>query len=278
MHQGLTKTILEERLQESCPQVLLEEAQATPAQADPPAKKQTRAQTIKNLLHQQQQQQPGPSDHHFAETTGYLKCLKCGVNTHKRVNEGAFQSFITSRCIDEQYTQSSQAHPSHSLWQKGGKVRCTSCGCQWNLDGDSRIISNLHLTKACRGASGGGSPPISDFFKRKSEALSQEAEGAPQAPEAPDQDRHKGPTPRRLHFPTALDERETATKPGPPDHASGTSADRHPRQAMIPSQAAGTLVSTATGTQSEENRPPSSQEREEEESLTADDEVQVDFF
>ena len=47
---------------------------------------------------------------------------------------------------------------------------------------------------------------------------------------------------------------------------------------MIPSQAAGTLVSTATGTQSEENRPPSSQEREEEESLTADDEVQVDFF
>ena len=278
MHQGLTKTILEERLQESCPQVLLEEAQASPAQADPPAKKLTRAQTIKNLLHQQQQQPPDPSDHHFAETTGYLKCLKCGVNTHKRVNEEAFQSFISSRCIDEQYTQSSQAHSSHSLWQKGGKVRCTSCGCQWNLDADCRIISNLHLTKACRGTSGKGSPPISEFFKRKSEALGQEADSAAQALEAPDQDRPQGPTPRRLHFPTALDERNSTAKPGPPAHASGTSADRHPDQAMIPSQATGTLVSTATGAQSETNRPPGSQERDEEESLTTDDEMQADFF
>ena len=272
MHQGLTKTILEERLQECCPQVSLEEVQATPAQADPPAKKQTRAQTIKNLLHQQQQQPPGPSDHHFAETTGYLKCLKCGVNTHKRVNEDAFHTFISSRCIDEQFTQTSHAHPSHSLWQKGEKVRCTTCGSQWSLDGERRIISNQHLTKACRGASGKGSPPISEFFKKKNDGPSQASTPA-------DQESHTGPTPRRLHFPTALDEQEAANQLYPTDSALEKAGSSHLTQATHPSPAVDSLPPGHLN----DSRPlaagsASSQECGEEESPTSDGAMQVDYF
>ena len=211
MHQGLTKSILEERLHEDCPQVLIEDAHATPNKAEPLAKKNTRAQVIKDLLHRQQQQAPGPSEHHYAETTGYLKCLKCGVNTHKRVNEEAFQHFITSKCIDQAYPQPPQGHPSHSLWQKGEKVKCTQCGCQWNLDGEQRIITNQVLSKVCKGAGAKGSPPLSEFFKKKGDTHSQ-AEGDHKPTAEPEPAVSTRPTPRRLHFPTSLDDRESTAK------------------------------------------------------------------
>ena len=74
--------------------------------------------------------------------------------------------------------------------------------------------------------------------------------------------------PKRLHFPTPLTARED---------------EHHPAQAMTPSQAAGTMLSSAAEAQPDENKPQdecpnSSQEREEEESPTTDGEMQVDFF
>lgn len=86
----------------------------------------------------------------------------------------AFQHFITSKCIDQAFSQPSQTHPSHCLWQKGEKVPCTNCGCQSNLDGELRIITNQVLTKVCKGAATKGSPPLSEFFKKKGETLSQQ--------------------------------------------------------------------------------------------------------
>ena len=210
MHQGLAKSILEERLHEDCPQVLIEDAHAMPTKAEPLAKKNTRAQVIKDLLHRQQQQAPGPSEHQCAETTGYLRCFKCGVNTHKRVNEEAFQHFITSKCIDQAYPQPPQGHPSHSLWQKGEKVKCAQCGSHWNLDGEQHIITNQVLSKICKGAGTKGSPPLSEFFKKKSDAHSQaEGDHKPTAEHEPEVSTR--PTPRRLHFPTSLDDRESMT-------------------------------------------------------------------
>ena len=88
VHQGLTKSILETRLHEDCPQVRIEDAYSLPAKAEPLAKKLTRAQVIKDLLHRQQQQTPAHDEHQYAETTGYLKCLKCGVNTHTKESRG----------------------------------------------------------------------------------------------------------------------------------------------------------------------------------------------
>ena len=210
VHQGLTKSILETRLHEDCPQVRIEDAYSLPAKAEPLAKKLTRAQVIKDLLHRQQQQTPAHDEHQYAETTGYLKCLKCGVNTRKRVNEEAFQHFITSKCVDQAFPQPPQGRPSHTLWQKGEKVRCTQCGCQWNLDGEQRIITNQVLTKVCKGAGTKGSPPLSEFFRKKTDTSSQSAEASlsqPPAKEAQSLD-VQGPTPRRLHFNTQLDERE----------------------------------------------------------------------
>ena len=94
MHQGLTASILEARLHEECPQVLIEDIRNHPSmQIDSLPKKLTRAQHIKELL-AKQADQPDTGKHHLAETTGYLKCTKCGVNIHKRVNEAAFTEFI----------------------------------------------------------------------------------------------------------------------------------------------------------------------------------------
>ena len=86
-------------------------------------------------------------------------------------------------------------------------MRCTQCGCQWNLDGEQRIITNQVLTKVCKGAGTKGSPPLSEFFKKKTDTNSpQDPETRPQtvrheAPDTPD----TRPQPRRLHFSTQLD-------------------------------------------------------------------------
>ena len=204
MHQGLTKDILETRLQEDCPQVKIEDVYSQPAKDATLTKKPTRAQVIKDLLQRQQQHPLAPEEHQYAETTGYLKCLKCGVNTHKRVNEEAFQTFLASPCVDRAFPTPPQGHPSHTLWQKGERVRCTQCGAQWNLHSEQRVIANQLLSKVCKGAGTKGSPPLSEFFKKKdtSNSSSPPLDIPAQAATAAQ------PTPRRLSFQTALDAQE----------------------------------------------------------------------
>ena len=167
MHQGLTAGILEARLQEDCPQLTIEDLRNQPAmQTDPLPKKLTRAQQIKEIL-AKQPDQPEPGKHQLTETTGYLKCTKCGVNIHKRVNEAAFTEFTQSNCVNQECTAQHTGHPTHALWQIGERVKCTQCGTQWNLDGNQRLIATQALYKPCKGAATRGSPPLSEFFKKK---------------------------------------------------------------------------------------------------------------
>lgn len=168
VRQGLTASILEERLQEQCPQMLIDNQRPAPPEKEPALhKKPTRAQTIKELLAQQTAQPPGKEDHLFAETTGYLKCNKCGLNIRKRTNEAAFTDFVQSKCVDQAYTAGHTGRPTHALWQKGDKVTCTLCGIQWHLDSQKRVIGASAFRKECRGAGLKGSPPLSDYFKKR---------------------------------------------------------------------------------------------------------------
>ena len=60
------------------------------------------------------------------------------------------------------------------------------------------------LHKPCKGAATKGSPPLSEFFKKKDTAGS-----ASQGPtSSPLDDVSSRPTPKRLHFNTELDEQE----------------------------------------------------------------------
>ena len=202
MHQGLTAEILEARLQEDCPQMLLDDLQSQPPMHSAPLpKKPTRAQHIKALL-AKQPDQPAPGQHLLAETTGYLKCTQCGINIHKRVNEAAYTAFLQSPCVNQEFQEQHSGHRSHALWQIGEKVKCAQCGVQWNLDGHRRLIATQALHKACKGASTRGSPPLSDFFKKKD---TPSGHGQGSASQAPD-DLSARPTPKRLHFQTELDE------------------------------------------------------------------------
>ena len=210
MHQGLTASVLETRLHEDCPQVLIEDVRNTPpTQAEPLPKKTTRAQVIKDLLTKQKEHQPDADERTFTKTTGYLKCNKCGVNINKRVNEAAFQEFLTSQCVDQAYAHKHDGH-THTLWQKGDRVRCAQCGTQWHLDGHKRIITTQALTKPCKGAGLKGPPPLSEFFKKKSDANSQPEVEHKQPRQTTEHEPASSarPAPRRLHFPTALDERD----------------------------------------------------------------------
>ena len=205
MHQSLTTDVLEARLQEDCPQILIDDGPTTAEASAPLPRKLTRAQQLKQLL-DQQPEHPLPGQHQLAETTGYLKCLVCGINVHKTVNEAAFKTFIHSPCVNQAYTEAHHGHPGHALWQTGERVKCTQCGTQWNLDGELRIIATQALHKPCKGAGAKGSPPISDFFKKKSDQSSSHSSDASQTAKAT----ASRPTPRRLSFLTALDEQEQA--------------------------------------------------------------------
>ena len=203
MHQGLTTEVLEARLTEDCPQHVFDVIDTPADTAAPLTKKLTRAQQVKSLL-DKQQEQPVPGHHQLAETTGYLKCLVCGINIHKRVNEDAFNNFIQSTCVNQAFTAAHQGHPSHALWQIGEKVKCTQCGTHWNLDSHLRIIATQAFHKACKGAGGKSTPPISTFFNKK-QANSSSHSSEPSQPADAAATR---PTPRRLHFPTALEDVE----------------------------------------------------------------------
>ena len=164
-HQGLTTPILEARLQETCPQLQVDASRTAPPHTAPALnKKITGAQNIKELLQAQADTEPGPDQHHFEETKGYLKCTKCGSNIHKRTNEEA-QDYINSPCLDQAYADK---HEGHNLWQKGERVSCTPCGLQWHLDSQKRIVSATGFHK--KGAGLKGSPPLQHFFKPQSPA------------------------------------------------------------------------------------------------------------
>ena len=203
MHQSLTTEILESRLNEDCPQMLIETSPPTATQAAPLPRKQTRAQHIKELL-ESQPEQPISGQHHLAETTGYLKCVVCGLNIHKRVNEAAFTAFTQSPCVNQAYTADHQGHMSHALWQVGERVKCTQCGTTWNLDGQQRVIATQAFHKPCKGAGTKGSPPLSEYFKKKDSSSSHSPELDTQAPAMT----ATQPAPRRLSFQTALDVQE----------------------------------------------------------------------
>ena len=174
VHQALTVQVLEERLHEECPQLRIEDQLQHPAQPHQPiAKKLTRTQVIKNLLTQQQEMQPPPQQHELEETAGYLRCVRCGTNVHKRTNEAAFQAFVQGQCIDQPYKHEHAGHSSHALWQKGNKAMCAQCGITLHLDGQHRLILTAAVKKPCRGSGSQSSTPLTAIFKKQLEQASQ---------------------------------------------------------------------------------------------------------
>ena len=221
VHQALTVVVIEERLQEPCPQLSIEENIAEPASPHVPMpKKKTRQQVIQQLLQQQQAQAVEQTQHELEETTGYLRCVKCGTSIHKRSNETTFQSFLTSSCLDQPCPHSHDGHQSHALWQKGSKVTCTQCGLSLHLDGQQRVILTASIKRPCKGAASAGTPPLTDFFARQTGGENTHT----QQRAAPLTEGGNHPTPRRLHFATPLTQAED---------------QRHPALAMNPSLDAG---------------------------------------
>ena len=90
MHQGLTTPVLEARLKETCAQLQVDTTSQEPGpEAAPLTKKPTRAQ----------------------KTKGYLNCTKCGTSIHKRINEAAFQEYVSSQCLDCAFPGEHGGHP-----------------------------------------------------------------------------------------------------------------------------------------------------------------------
>ena len=234
VHQALTV-----HLNEECPQLSIEDQLPAPEKPHQPMpKKMTRTQVIKHLLHQQQEEKPPQQQHELEETAGYLRCVRCGTNVHKRSNEQTFQAFVQGQCLDQPYNQDHAGHSSDALWQKGNKVTCTQCGITLHLDGQQRLIHTAAVKKPCKGSGSASSTPLTEIFKKQLEQASQHgspdssgdnSQQTPQESQAMhDQvkrprldtkgttqsiqvEQHR-PTPRRLHFPTDLDLQEQGTK------------------------------------------------------------------
>ena len=94
----------------------------------------------------------------------------------------------------------------------------------YHLDSQKRVIGTSAFRKECRGAGLKGSPPLSDFFKKQASAPTQPDDKSQPEPSACNTpaDRHQGPTPRRLHFPTALREGTAAIQPVTSLHTRST--------------------------------------------------------
>ena len=242
VHQALTVQVLEEHHNADCPQLSIEEPEPdSPHQPMP--KKQTRQQVIKKLLQQQQEEAPPKHQHEFDETAGYLRCVKCGANVHKRSNEQLFQAFVQGQCLDQPYTATHEGHTSHALRQKGSKVTCTQCGLSLHLDAQQRLILTGAIKKPCKGSGISGSPPLTEIFRKQAAQASQQkspedstsgtsqtTQPAPQVVQETSkkprlQHQHHaesqepnlkgpGPTPRRLHFPTELDQQAQGSSTG----------------------------------------------------------------
>ena len=173
VHQALSAQTIEEKLAQHCLQLQLEEEH--PDQRSPHKaiqQKLTRAQIIANLLAKQTAQQP-ESQHTLEETKSYLRCTACGLNVHKRTNEAAFLHFVQSKCINQLYDQSHDGHTSHTLWQKGDKLTCQTCGTHTQLDAQQRPILTAVLKTQRKGAPIGASPPLTEIFRRQTAQASQ---------------------------------------------------------------------------------------------------------
>ena len=268
MHQALTAQQLEERLAEPC---ILQQADTDchppSPEAPGPSKKLTRLQVIRNILQDQEKQPPAQAQHQLEETTGYLRCIKCGTSIHKRTNEQAFTDYINSPCLDGPFEAQHGGHHTHQLWRKGNRISCKQCGIQLHLDSNQRIILTASLLKECKGAGIKGSPSIQSFFKPTPPTPSGGGSTEKQGSGTGTPTTTEGPKPKRLHFPTPLTEREDepsptqAMTPSPP-----AGEGRQTRGTSCP-QAAEQPTARATG----------SQETPEEESLT-DDGMEVDYF
>ena len=198
------------------------------------AKKQTRQQVIKQILQKQTEQGPGPQQHQLEETTGYLRCSKCGANIHKRSNEQIFQDFVKGQCLDQPYEASHEGHSTHVLWQKGNRVNCTQCGLSLHLDTQQRLILTTAFKKPCKGAGAAGSPPLEEYFRKQAtqapssspDTSSEQGTCSQHQPTPSDRQyatrlslqdtaavtpQDSRPTPRRLHFTTQLDQRDQGT-------------------------------------------------------------------
>ena len=164
VHQALTASTIEERIQQPCPQIQLDEAHPDMHSPHKPIhRKATRAQLIASLLEKQAQQQ-SDSAHTLEETKGYLRCTTCGQSIHKRTNEDQ------GPCVNQPFEQDHSGHATHLLWQRGDRIHCKHCGTQTHTDAQGRPIATATLQKACKGAPIAASPPLSEFFKRQTPA------------------------------------------------------------------------------------------------------------
>ena len=253
VHQALTVQVIEERLNEECPQLSIEDQLPAPELPHQPMpKKMTRTQVI-----QQQEEKPPPQQHELEETAGYLRCVRCGTNVHKRSNEQVFQAFVQGQCHDQPYTADHAGHTSHALWQKGSKVTCTQCGITLHLDRQQRLILTAAVKKPCKGSGSNSSTPLTEIFRKQLEQASQhsspaspsdtsqvaqqEAQAKPETVKQSKLD-HRQATqsgaeakPRRLHFPTDMDLQE-----------QGSEAD-NAALAMNPSLVAASALNNSSG-------------------------------
>ena len=196
----------------------------------------------------------------------------CQVWSKRPQAKQLFQAFVQGQCYDQAYTATHEGHRSHVLWQKGNKVNCTQCGLSLHLDAQQRIILTTAIKKPCKGAGLSGSPPLEEIFRRQAtqaspqspdDSASGSSQTSPQAPQAvpisskkprlqfqqlpqPPEPHPKGdgPTPRRLHFPTKLDQQahgslalqpERALTPSQPDPLSALTSEDTP-EATSPGQ------------------------------------------
>ena len=124
--------------------------------------------------------------------------------------------------------------------RRGGKVTCAQCGLNLHLDGQQRLILTSEIKKPCKGSGISGSPPLTEIFRKQAEQASQQKSAGDstsdtshttqQAPPALQEKSKKprlqhqqpaehhepylkgqNPTPRRLHFPTELDQQAQGT-------------------------------------------------------------------
>ena len=151
----------------------------------PVGKKPTRTSVIAGLLQVQQQHSVTPDEHAFQESKGYLKCSKCNLAVRKRANEDTFRSFVEGPCIDAAYRHQHQGHHTHTLWQRGKKIKCKGCGLRSHLDDEERLILTKGLKKECRGMSQ-SSPTLDQLFgaqaKSKQSPVGHDTQPAPETP------------------------------------------------------------------------------------------------
>ena len=157
VHQALTATTIEERLEQVCPQLQLEASKSRapqPTQANP------------------------EKDH---QSTGH--CQSFGQADQPAIKHPAYpRRNKRVSCINRLYDQPHPGHASHTLWQRGDRSHCKNCCTQTQTDAQNRPILRIALQKTCKGAAIiSGSPPITEIFRRQTVKASQIETSHPEA-------------------------------------------------------------------------------------------------